>query len=267
MAAKKTPDPARSVEFELRSSEMWEDVRFQIEPEGSGFTMDGPLALFDTPSRLLSIADLGSPYARSQLERFGQRRFREIIHPGAFSKSLGENPDIVLHYQHDERSLPLGRTKAGTLKLTEETGMVRARAELPDNEWGRPVRDAIRRGDIGGISFRMGSVIERWSNDSLPDGYKGPIHHLHEVRLKREVSLVTFPGYETPASVRALAEEADVEPDELAEAFAVLRDPEGKLNDKQHSTLQTVIAAKVDAPFLDPKMVQMRERLDAIAAG
>ncbi len=254
-------------EFDERSSETWDEVRFRIEPEGSGFTMEGPLALFDTPSRILSIADLSSSQSRGQLERFGKRTFREIIHPGAFAKSLSESPDIVLHYQHDERSLPLGRTKAGTLTLTEEGRMVRARAELPDNEWGRPVRDAVKRGDIGGISFRMGAVQDWWGQETLSDGYTGPVRHLKEIRLRREVSLVTFPGYDTPASVRALAEEAEVEPDELAEVFTVLRTPDAKLDDRQHELLQTVIAAKVEKPYLNPTLIQKREQLDALAAG
>lgn len=253
-------------EYEVRSSELWadEDTRFVIEDDGTGFTMDGAMARFNVPSHLLSEFDLTSAQ-RAQLQRFGKRTFREVIHPGAFTKSLGENPDIVLHYQHDERSLPLGRTKAGTLRLTEEKGRVRAQADLPDNEWGRPVRDAVKRGDIGGISFRMGKVIDRWATEKLADGYDGPVRHLMEIQLRREVSLVTFPGFDTPASVRELAEAADLEPDKLAEAFNVLHEPDGKLTDEQHSLLQTAIAARVETPFLDPKLVQMRERLAELA--
>ena len=252
------------MEDEVRNSEQWEESRFTIDDEGSGFTMNGPMALYREPSRTLSEADLTAS-ARQQLQRFGQRTFREVIEPGAFRKSLSESPDIVMHYQHDERSLPLGRTKAGTLQLIDEVNQVRTRAELPDNEWGRPVRDAVKRGDIGGISFRMGHVIESWKREKLADGYEGPVRHLHEVQLRREVSLVTFPGYDTPASVRELAEGADLEPDKLAEAFNLLRDPEAKLTDEQHQLLQAAIASKVDAPYLDPKLASMRERLLALA--
>lgn len=255
-------------EYEVRSSELWDEARFVIEGDGTGFSMEGPMALFDAPSNMLSAADLGSAQSRSQLERVGKgrRTFREVIHPGAFTKSLSESPDIVLHYQHDERSLPLGRTKAGTLTLAEEARMVRARAELPDNEWGRPVRDAVKRGDIGGISFRMGSVREDWSHETLPDGYTGPVRHLREIRLRREVSLVTFPGYDTPAAIRAMAEEAEIEPDALAEAFTILRTPEAKLTPEQHELLQAAIGTRVDAPYINPKLASMRERLEAAIA-
>ncbi len=251
----------KDTEFEVRSSDLWEgdEVRFKIEEEGNGLTMSGPMAVFDQPSRPLTSRDLAGK-SRSTFERSGKRSFREVIRAGAFKKSLAENPDIVLHYQHDERTLPLGRTTAGTLRLTEETRMVRSEADLPDSTWGRDVATSIKRGDIGGISFRMGQVREDWDMSGSE-----PVRYLGEIRLRREISLVTFPGYDTPASIRAMAEEADIEPDELQAAFAVLRDPEAKLTDEQHHLLQTAIATRVDAPFLDPKLAQMRERLVALA--
>jgi HK97 family phage prohead protease len=248
--------------FEVRSSELWDDVRFTVEGGATGLTMDGPMALYGMPSRLLSELDLVDPQSRAQLAKTGKRTFREVIEPGAFRKSLSEGPDIVLHYQHDERTLPLGRTKAGTLRLTEEPTMVRAQADLPDNEWGRPVRDAVLRGDIGGLSFRMGHVLGRMEpREKLADGYDGPVRHLMEIQLRREMSLVTFPGYDTPASVRELADAADLEPDKLAEAFNVLRTPDAKLTPEQHELLQVAIHTRVDEPYLNPKLAQMRERL------
>jgi HK97 family phage prohead protease len=257
-------------DYEVRSSEVWDDTRFVIDEDGSGFTMDGPMALYGVPSRLLSDLDLVAG-SRLQLARFGGRTFREVIDTGAFRRSLNANPDIVLHYQHDERSLPLGRTKAGTLSFTEDAGQVRTRAELPDNEWGRPVRDAVRRGDIGGISFRMGKVTDSWGREKLADGYDGPVRHLHEIQLRREVSLVTFPGYDTPATVRELAETANVDLDALAAAFAVLRSPEEKLSTEQRDLLVHTLNARTDAPVVDAseaiKLAQMRERLAALATG
>ena len=41
-------------EYEARSSELWEEARFTILDEGDGFTMDGPMALYSTPSRRIS---------------------------------------------------------------------------------------------------------------------------------------------------------------------------------------------------------------------
>jgi HK97 family phage prohead protease len=251
-------------EYEVRSSELWEECRFTIEDDGNGLTMDGPMAVYNSPSRLLSERDLVGQ-SRSQLSKFGARTFREVIEPGAFRKSLAESPDIVLHYQHDERSLPLGRTKAGTLRLSEDGTSVRAKADLPDNEWGRPIRDAVKRGDIGGISFRMGHVLERWGHETLADGYSGPVRHLQEIQLRREISLVTFPGYDTPTTVREMAEAADVEPDQLAEVFTLLRTPDAKLTNEQRDLLMAAVNTRVDEPYIDPKLASMRERLLALA--
>jgi HK97 family phage prohead protease len=256
-------------EYEARSSELWEEARFTILDDGDGFTMDGPMALYGSPSRMLSEAELG-PSSRMQLGKFGKnaRTFREVIDPGAFTRSLNAAPDIILHYQHDERSLPLGRTKAGTLKLSEEATQVRATASLPDNEWGRPVRDAVKRGDIGGISFRMGKVGDSWEREKFADGYDGPVRHLHEIQLRREVSLVTFPAYETFASVRQLAEEAEVDPDTLVAALSALK-PDARLTGDQREALITVINKHSDVPVLGAdearKLTQMRERLVALA--
>lgn len=256
------------MEYEVRSSDLWEGTRFTIQDgadEGTGFTMDGPMAVYGKPSVLLSMADLNAS-SRGHLQRMGGRTFREVLHPGAFAKSLAESPDVVLLTQHNENGIPLGRTKAGTLRLTEEAGMVRAQADLPDNELGRPVRDAVRRGDLGGLSYRHGKVIENWKTETLPDGYTGPVRHVHEIQLRREISLVTFPGFDTPTAIRQLAEEADLEPDALASAFEALRTPDAKLTDEQHHLLQTAIASKVEEPFMDPKLVQKRQALDALAA-
>lgn len=259
-------------DFDARSSEDWEETRIQVDTDGGGRTLEGYVAVFNTPSRLLSELDL-TGQSRGQLARFGRRTFREVIHPGAFSKSLAEQPDIVLHYQHDEKSLPLARTRAGTMTLSEDTRGIRVRAELPDNEWGRPVRDAVARGDIGGLSFRMGGVIERWSDEKLGD-YSGPVRHLHEIRMRREVSFVTFGGYDTPTSIRELAEAAGVDADELGAAFAILRSPDDggqRLTLEQRDLLVTTINARTDAPVVDAsaaqKLAQMRERLAALAAG
>lgn len=253
--------------YEVRSSELWDEARFTILDDGNGFTMDGPMALYGAPSKLMSELDLGTQ-SRAQLARYGQRTFREIVEPGAFTRSLNAAPDVVLHYQHDERSLPLGRTKSGTLRLTDQGTQVRATADLPDNEWGRPVRDAVKRGDIGGISFRMGKVEESWSRERLADGYDGPVRHLHQIQLRREVSLVTFPAYDTSASVRALAEEAEVDPDILVAALAALK-PDARLNTEQREALISVINKHSDAPVLGAdearKLAHMRERLTALA--
>lgn len=234
------------MDYEIRTADMWPEADYELRAVGDGLTLDGYAAVFNLPSLPLSFPGVG-----------GGRRFREIIHPGAFSKSLSELPDVTLRYQHNLETLPLGRTKSGTLELAEDGRGLRVHAQLPDNEWGRPIRDAIARGDISGMSFRFNKVIEKWDGDT---------RHLHEVRLGPEVSITDYPAYpDTSVAVRHLAEAADLEPDALADAFRALRDPDARLTAEQHELLMTAINARTDTPYVGPKLAHARERLAALA--
>ncbi|MGO8906181.1 MAG: HK97 family phage prohead protease, partial [Solirubrobacteraceae bacterium] len=44
--------------------------------------------------------------------------FTETIAPGAFKRTLGENPDVSLLVNH--AGAPLARTTSGTMQLTED---------------------------------------------------------------------------------------------------------------------------------------------------
>ena len=134
--------------------------------------------------------------------------------------------------------------------------------DLPDNEWGRPVRDSIARGDISGMSFRFAKVLDKWTEDT--DG--SHVRHLLEVRLGPEVSITDYPAYpDTSVSVRHLAEVVDVEPDALAEAFRVLRDEEARLTVEQRDLLMAVVNARTDEPFVGSRLARARELLAARA--
>ena len=239
--------------FEIRTADLWPDTDFELRATSDGLTFEGYAALYDTPSARLSFREIrgGAP-------------FREVIRPGAFRKSLDAKPNITLRYQHDMRTLPLASTKSGTMTITDDGKGLRVQAVLPDNEWGRPVRDAIARGDIGGMSFRFQKVLDKWDTDGGEN-----VRSLLEVKLDKEVSVTEFPAYpDTIATVRALAGEADVDPEALIAAFASLK-PEARLTAEQREALVTVINAKSDAPVIDAaaasKMARMRERLTATA--
>lgn len=251
MAALYASENGRStmIDYEIRTAEMWPEADYEMRAAADGFDLSGYAAVFGLPSLPMSFANVG-----------GGRRFREVIHPGAFTKTLSELPDVTLRYQHNLNTLPLGRTRSGTLSLAEDDRGLRVRASLPDNEWGRPIRDAVARGDISGMSFRFSKVIDKWDQDA--DG--NHVRHLHEVRLGPEVSITDYPAYpDTSVAVRHLAEVTDVEPDALAEAFRVLRDPEAKLTAEQRDLLMAVVATRTDEPFVGPKVAQYRELLAA----
>lgn len=241
------------MDYELRTADLWPDVDYELRTAPDGFTFEGYAAVFDSPSNPMRF-----PSVRSGIP------FREIIRPGAFSKTLAETPDVTLRYQHNMTMLPLARTRAGTMALSEDDRGLRVRADLPDNEWGRPVRDAIARGDISGMSFRFKSVRDEWGLEGTTN-----IRRLVEVRLGPEVSVTDLEAYpSTVATVRALAEEADIDPDDLIAAFAALK-AETRLSPEQRDLMVRALNAHADAPVVDAaelqKRARQRERLAALA--
>ena len=87
---------------------MSQDIEFRSRPatmevrttEDGKKTIRGYAVVFNTESE-----DLGS--------------FREIILPGALTRTLQENPDVKAFWNHNS-DLIIGRTTAGTLKLEQD---------------------------------------------------------------------------------------------------------------------------------------------------
>lgn len=231
-------------EFESRGTDLWPDGDFDIRATGDGLTLEGYAALYGVRS-----VPLPGPSGT----------YTETIRAGAFTKTLEGAPDVTLRYQHNLTTLPLARTKSGTLEIAEDERGLRVRASLPDNEFGRPIRDAIARRDISGMSFSFRAIRDEWSKDRAERA-------LVELRLGPEVSVVDFPAYpDTSVFVRSLAEAAGAEPDAIAEAVAVLRDPEGRLTPDQRDLLLRAVNARTDDVLVSARAARMRERLAALA--
>ena len=130
--------------------------------------------------------------------------WREEVSPGAFKKTIREG-DIRALWNHDP-NVVLGRNKAGTLQLKEDEHGLHTVIRPPDNEWGRPVIDAIRRRDVSGMSITF-QVIEQ-QMEYPPKGTEGmPKRTIKEARLM-DVSPVTFPAFEqTEIAARAEGQE------------------------------------------------------------
>ncbi len=114
--------------------------------------------------------------------------FREVIAPGAFTNTL-KTADVRAYYGHDRQRL-LGRTSAGTLRLTEDAKGLAVEIDLPDTTDGRDVRALIARGDITGMSFGFIVTHDEWNMTGTVD-----TRTIHEVELL-EVSIVSEPAYE-----------------------------------------------------------------------
>ena len=113
----------------------------------------------------------------------------ESVAPGAFSSSLGE--DVRALVDHETR-LVLGRNKAGTLELREDSHGLWGKIRInPDDTDAMNLYNRVKRGDVDQCSF--GFEIIKEDTDVREDG---SVHWtIREVKLY-EVSVVTFPAYE-----------------------------------------------------------------------
>lgn len=126
----------------------------------------------------------------------------ESVAPGAFSKTI--SGDIRALTNHDS-TLVLGRTKAHTLELREDThGLWGDVAINPNDGDAVNLYERVKRGDVDQCSF--GFDIIREDYDVREDG---AVHWtIREVELY-EVSVCTFPAYkETNVSARSAERDA-----------------------------------------------------------
>lgn len=109
-------------------------------------------------------------------------RHGDVVMPGAFRKTISENPSVPILWQHDQ-SKPIGVTKA----IREDQNGLLVKGELNlDTQLGREAYSLLKQGALKGLSIGY-QVIK--------DDLAGRVRQLKEVRLM-EYSLVTFPANE-----------------------------------------------------------------------
>jgi uncharacterized protein len=77
---------------------------------------------------------------------------RERIQHGAFAEILRSMPDVVCLLEHNVNKI-LGRTTAGTLRLSEDSQGLRYEVDLPPTSYAADAAAAIKRGDLNAASF------------------------------------------------------------------------------------------------------------------
>jgi HK97 family phage prohead protease len=222
-----------TVEFDVRNGEASSD----------GMSFTGYAAVFNSPSEPLP--------------------FTEVIKEGAFKRSLKSRNEVKLFMNHNT-DVVLGSTRAGTLRLSEDSRGLLAQADLPDTSAGRDLSVLMKRGDVSSMSFGF-SVPPKgdaWSKD-------GATRELHQIRL-HEVSIVTgFPAYAaTTASVRSLdilATRTAVDVDALSDAITRLE--AGETLEPEHADLISEVVSKLRAtePANLALLELKRKQLDLMA--
>jgi uncharacterized protein len=145
-----------------------------------------------------TVKGIAAPFGKMSVDLGG---FREVIAKGAFTRTLKDNPDVLLLRQHDAGTV-LARTTSGTLKLRETDKGLEFEANLSGKSTiANDTIDAMQRGDLDAMSFGFNLAsgnpdADDWVyvNDTL-------IRTLNDVDLG-EVSIVSFPAY--PDSSAAL---------------------------------------------------------------
>lgn len=141
----------------------------------------------------------------------------ERIMPGAFTRALAED-DVRALFNHDANRV-LGRSAAGTLRLSVDAKGLRYEIDPPDTQTARDLVTSIRRGDINGSSF---GFVPRATTYRKNDA-GGYAVERSDVQLF-DVSPVTFPAYaSTDAGVRADGDAESVRRE--VEAWARSRGP------------------------------------------
>lgn len=135
--------------------------------------------------------------------------FREKIASGAFARSIEEN-DVRAFWNHNATELPLGRTKSGTLRLTEDDIGLRFEVDLPQTTPAQDLAVSVDRGDVDGVSFGFRTRKDEWAEN-------GMIRTLLDVDLV-EVSPVNWPAYpQTELALRSRQQWLDENTEEKEE--------------------------------------------------
>lgn len=136
-------------------------------------------------------------YASTFDEPYSMGWYTETVKPGAFRRTLGQQPDVRLLINH--AGLPLARTTSGTLLLEEDSRGLRVSAQLdPSDPDVQSILPKMRRGDLNQMSFGFSTIEDAWNQDmnqrsmlalDLNDG---------------DASVVTYPANRTAmASIRS----------------------------------------------------------------
>ena len=133
--------------------------------------------------------------------------YKEVIKKSAFDKT--QMSDVVLNIDHSGK--PLARTKNNTLELTIDDKGVFVRADIGGTEAGRQAYEEIKGGYFDKMSF---CFITR-EDDGEEYDTKTHTRSITGIERLFDVSVVTFPAYDTTSVYARSYFEADAEKERL----------------------------------------------------
>ena len=152
------------------------EIELRTAPNGTGGTrlsFQGYAAVFDSPFEMWDA--WGDPYF-------------EVLAAGSCTRTLNGGADVQFLIGHDESSMPLARTKSGTMQLSADShGLL---VDVPSLDLRNPtvqaLASAMERGDMDEMSIGFIATQQQWSSDWME-------RHLTEINLHRgDVSIVCW---------------------------------------------------------------------------
>lgn len=169
---------------ELRIAQLQVETRADTAAASESLILWGRPIVYDTPT---TINDPAGQYI-------------EIIKRGALDGA--DLSDIRLLYNHDCNKIPLARTPK-TMQLELGTVGLELTATLPDTQEARAVYEAVKRGDLDGMSFAFTVPAGGDTWDAATN-----TRTITKIAKVYECSIVPFPAYPT-TSIEARSARAE----------------------------------------------------------
>jgi len=168
--------------------------------------------------------------------------FIERIAPGAFSAAI--RGDVLALVSHDY-SRVIGRTKSGTLRLSEDDRGLKVEIDVPNTSDGNDLWELVGRKDIAGMSFGFRATKQEWDDT-------GDVPHRTVIEAELyEVTATPIPAYpDTTLAARSLeaaraeADKAKADADKRAENAAAAQ---RRLAQKRMTLAQRIRGIRQDA--------------------
>lgn len=144
----------------------------------------------------------------------GSGSYTEIIRSGALDGA--DLSDVRLLYNHDLGKVPLARTPK-TMSLTLDSEGLTFEAVLPETAGAKEVYEAVRRGDLTGMSFAFkvpegGDFYDAYTNTRT----------IRQIAKVYECSVVPYPAYPTTSVEARSAQAAALKTLEARKAAKIL---------------------------------------------
>ena len=144
----------------------------------------------------------------------GSGSYTEIIRSGALDGA--DLSDVRLLYNHDLGKVPLARTPK-TMRLTLDSEGLTFEAVLPETAGAKEVYEAVRRGDLTGMSFAFkvpegGDFYDAYTNTRT----------IRQIAKVYECSVVPYPAYPTTSVEARSAQAAALKTLEARKAAKIL---------------------------------------------